>query len=672
MPRRAPRERKSPSPAPADPPAEDPPPSDPEPAPEVTPADDPSPPDADADATADAGDADPSAPADADADASPEKVRTCLRMTVSIRLAGYLIGHKGAHVKYVRDQTRCGVHVQDALRSAPSDAMRCVVVTSTDPRDTDDGTGTGTPTGGRDALVRCWRRMTESQLPSTAPPATVGARPPDAEYAARLLVPASQMVRLDPVAVVADPTVTVEVDERPADDPTLVSCALPNDRAVRISGPDDCVYAALGRLADALDYRVNPADPADDPLLIIKNPDVVADYHKDRALAKAKIRRGGYGDHEIRRGGDHSAVTAVPGGADASTISGKPWGRVTAGVRRDRDAPSDRGREHGLRRALRPDEIMVEFDVDAVSAGGIIGKRGATIAQIRKRCGVLATVRADAPKGAARTVEIVGKEPNAMRAKAEIEAKVREENPKYGRCTALRITEPGGTPRGDNRGGERPGYDRGHERGYDRGYDSRYDRDRERERYDDRERYGADRGGWAGGERYGADRGYDRDRERGGYHPYAGGGETRPARSYSARDYAPGRRSQGHNGGGYHQPPAREYEYGGGGWGHGQHPPPARWDAGEDGYDRGGGFDARAPRYDQGWQHQQPQSHAQYHQQQPPPQQQQQTYGAPAYQQQQHAYGDPYHQQPPSQQSYASQQHPGGGYGGATQQQYRY
>ena len=61
-------------------------------------------------------------------------------MTVSIRLAGYLIGHKGAHVKYVRDQTRCGVHVQDALRSAPSDAMRRVVVTSTDPRDTDDGT----------------------------------------------------------------------------------------------------------------------------------------------------------------------------------------------------------------------------------------------------------------------------------------------------------------------------------------------------------------------------------------------------------------------------------------------------------------------------------------------------------------------------------------------------
>ena len=102
-------------------------------------------------------------------------------MTVSIRLAGYLIGHKGAHVKYVRDQTRCGVHVQDALRSAPSDAMRCVVVTSTDTRDTDDGTGTGTgtgtPTGGRDALVRCWRRMTESQLPSTAPPATIGARP---------------------------------------------------------------------------------------------------------------------------------------------------------------------------------------------------------------------------------------------------------------------------------------------------------------------------------------------------------------------------------------------------------------------------------------------------------------------------------------------------------------
>ena len=669
MPRRAPRERKSPSPAPADPPAEDPPPSDPEPAPEVTPADDPSPPDADADTTADAGDADPSAPADADADASPEKVRTCLRMTVSIRLAGYLIGHKGAHVKYVRDQTRCGVHVQDALRSAPSDAMRCVVVTSTDTRDTDDGTGTGTgtgtPTGGRDALVRCWRRMTESQLPSTAPPATIGARPPDAEYAARLLVPASQMVRLDPIAVVADPTVTVEVDERPADDPALVSCALPNDRAVRISGPDDCVYAALGRLADALDYRVNPADPADDPLLIIKNPDVVADYHKDRALAKAKIRRGGYGDH--------SAVTAVPGGADASTISGKPWGRVTAGVGRDRDAPSDRGREHGLRRALRPDEIMVEFDVDAVSAGGIIGKRGATIAQIRKRCGVLATVRADAPKGAARTVEIVGKEPNAMRAKAEIEAKVREENPKYGRCTALRITEPGGTPRGDNRGGDRPGYDRGYDRGHDRGYDSRYDRDRERERYDDRERYGADRGGWAGDARYGADRGYDRDRERGGYHPYAGGGESRPARSYSARDYAPGRRSQGRDGGGYHQPPAREYEYGGGGWGHGQHPPPARWDAGEDGYDRGGGFDARAPpRYDQGWQHQQPQSHAQYHQQQPPPQQQQQTYGAPAYQQQQHAYGDPYHQQPPSQQSYASQQHPGDGYGGATQQQYRY
>ena len=218
-----------------------------------------------------------------------------------------------------------------------------------------------------------------------------------------------------------------------------------------------------------------------------------------------------------------------------------------------------------------------------------------------------------------------------MRAKAEIEAKVREENPKYGRCTALRITEPGGTPRGDNRGGDRPGYDRGYDRGHDRGYDSRYDRDRERERYDDRERYGAERGGWAGDERYGADRGYDRDRERGGYHPYAGGGETRPARSYSARDYAPGRRSQGHDGGGYHQPPRGSTSTGG--WGHGQHPPPARWDAGEDGYDRGGGFDARAPRYDQGWQHQQPQSHAQYHQQQPPPQQQQQTYGAPAYQQ---------------------------------------
>ena len=656
MPRRAPRERKSPSPAPADPPADDPPPPDPEPAPEDTPADDPSPP-ADADASADAGDADPPAPADADADASPEKVRTCLRMTVSIRLAGYLIGHKGAHVKYVRDQTRCGIHVQDVSRSAPSDAMRCVVVTSSDPRDTDDGTGTGTgtPTRGRDALVRCWRRMTESALPSTAPPGTVGARPPDGDYAARLLVPASQMARLDPIAVVADPAVTVAVDERPADDPTLVSCALPNDRAVRISGPDESVCAAVGRLADALDYRVNPADPADDPLLIIKNPDVVADYFKDRALAKAKIRRGGYSDH----------ATAVARGGASTTTSGKPWGRVVVGgdaSRRERDAPSDQRREHGLRRALRGDEIMVEFDVDAVSAGGIIGKRGATIAEIRRRCDVLATVRTDAPKGAARTVEIVGKEPNAMRAKAEIEAKVREENPKYGRCSALRITGPGGTPRGG---------DRGDRRGFDRGYDSRYDRDRDRdrERYDDRSR------GWGAG---GADRGYDRDRDRGGYHPYGGGGgggggggESRPARSYSARDYAPGRRSQGHDGGGYHQPPAREYEYGGGGgWGHGQHPAPARWDAGGDGYDRGGGYDTHAPRYDQGWQHQQHQGHAQYHQQAPPPQQQQQTYGAPAYQhheQQQHAYGDPYHQQ-----SYPSQQQPGGGYGGATQQQYRY
>ena len=121
----------------------------------------------------------PSAPADADADASPEKTRTCLRMTVSTALAGYQAGHKGAHVKYVRDQTRCGVHVQDGS-ARPLRRGGGVAVTSTDTRDTDDGTGTGTGTGNPDRRqrrpVRCWRRMTESQRRAPAPPATIGAR----------------------------------------------------------------------------------------------------------------------------------------------------------------------------------------------------------------------------------------------------------------------------------------------------------------------------------------------------------------------------------------------------------------------------------------------------------------------------------------------------------------
>ena len=163
-------------------------------------------------------------------------------MTVSIRLAGYLIGTRARTSS--TSATRPGAGSTSRTRSAPHPPTRCAASSSRPPTlatpTTDERNRNGNPDRRQRRPPFAVGGDDREPLPSTAPPDR-GARPPDGEYAARLLVPASQMVRLDPVAVVADPTVTVEVDERPADDPTLVSCALPNDRAVRISGPDESV-----------------------------------------------------------------------------------------------------------------------------------------------------------------------------------------------------------------------------------------------------------------------------------------------------------------------------------------------------------------------------------------------------------------------------------------------
>ena len=633
---RASAERRAPRPRRRIPPAEDPPPADPEPAPEVTPADDPSPRERTRTRRRTPATRTPRRPL-TPTRTRPRAVRTCLRTTVSIRLAGYLIGHKGAHVKCVRDQTRCGVHVQDALRSAPSarDALSVVVTPPTLATPTTEPEREPRPAAETPSFA-VGGASTESQLPSTAPPATVGARPPDAEYAARLLVPASQMSPPRPRRRRRRPDRDRRGGRTTRGRSPLVSCALPNDRAVRISGPDDCVYAALGRLADALDYRVNPANPADDPLLIIKNPDVVADYHKDRALAKAKIRRGGYGDHEIRRGGgDHSAVTAVPGGADASTISDETLGvaspPVSSGTATRR---RDRGREHGLRRALR--RATIKRGVQTVSTPSrrrYHRARGPAAADSQKVRSVGDGSRRRAEGRGSDGGDCPAKEPNAMRA-GRNRAKGSRGKPEIRRRTALRITEPR-RARGRSAAAnvQRPieatNELRSRRRSGATGSRTRTIRRSRALRRGSR---------WVGCRRaLLADRGGDRDRERGGYPPTPAATMATGAVvfSQSGRPATIPRDTTEVD----ITSPRAEYEYGGGLGA--KHPRPRDGTPARTGTIVGGVRRARAA-VRSGMAAPAAPKHRPVPSAPSPPQQQQQTYGAPAYQHhQQHSVRGP-------------------------------
>ena len=93
-------------------------------------------------------------------------VRSALRIEIPASRAGYMIGPRGAIVKYLRDSTQCGVHVQEGGRS-----HRVVVVTSSDAADHPE------LFRGVDGVLKCHLRATEQEVDLHAPPGTDGARP---------------------------------------------------------------------------------------------------------------------------------------------------------------------------------------------------------------------------------------------------------------------------------------------------------------------------------------------------------------------------------------------------------------------------------------------------------------------------------------------------------------
>ena len=108
-------------------------------------------------------------------------VRSALRIEIPASRAGYMIGPRGAIVKYLRDSTQCGVHVQEGGRS-----HRVVVVTSSDAADHPE------LFRGVDGVLKCHLRATEQEVDLHAPPGTDGARPAG-EYVARVVIPSSQL-----------------------------------------------------------------------------------------------------------------------------------------------------------------------------------------------------------------------------------------------------------------------------------------------------------------------------------------------------------------------------------------------------------------------------------------------------------------------------------------------
>ena len=435
-----------------------------------------------------------------------QTVRSCLRIVVPSDKAGYVIGPRGKVVAHMRKESGCGFHLQETSKAH---AMRVAVVTCSDKR--------SEPASfqGVRGVEMVYLRSTEEMIPKDAdlndPP--MGARP-DETQKTFVIVAASQMDKVDLPELAsgagADCEKIVALEKGSAECETLHaalgSIVFPTDRFIEISGTDAAVRAALTVLTMRLDYRANPPIASEDPLRLIDAPDVKEGYFREKKEKdRLQRHRDSHGAGRDGRGRHH------------------PYGGGGGGGGNYNRGPPPRGGGGG-------DEIRMTFEIDAAFAGGVIGKMGSNVGQIRRESGARVTVHES--HGKFREVAIEGTDRQCHDAKHLVQQAVNKQG--GGPVGAHRIEPITGRGGRDGRGRDTAGagfrggsyYDQYDRRGRgDRGYDrGGYDRGG----YD---RGGYDRGGYDRGGGYGRDAYYDAgarsayaDRsypDRGGY----GGGE---------------------------------------------------------------------------------------------------------------------------------------------------
>ena len=463
-----------------------------------------------------------------------ETVRSCLRIVVPSDKAGYVIGPRGKIVAHARKESGCGFHLQETSKTH---AARVAVVTCADKR-SEPGSFQGVR-----GVEMVYLRSTEEMIPKDAdlndPP--MGARPEQTQtQRVHIIVAASQMEKADVSELATgagadcEKVVALEKGSKECEalHAALGSIVFPTDRFVEIVGTDAAVRAALTVLMMRLDYRANPPIASEDPLLLIDAPDVKEGYFREKK-EKDRLQRArdSHGAGRDGRGRHHPYGGGGRGGGGGGNYDRGPPPRGSGG-------------------GGGGDEIRMTFGIDAQFAGGVIGKMGSNVGQIRRESGARITVHES--HGKFRVVAIEGTDRQCHDAKHLVQQAVTKQG--GGPVGAHRIEPSTGRGGRDGRGRDtavhrdpvvRGGaagggsyYDQYDRRGRgDRGYDrGGYDRGG----YD---RGGYDRGGYDRGGGYGRDAYYDAqgpgsayaDRssypDRGGYH---GGGRDAP--HYDERD----------------------------------------------------------------------------------------------------------------------------------------
>ena len=454
-----------------------------------------------------------------------ETVRSCLRIVVPSDKAGYVIGPRGKIVAHMRKVSGCKFHLQETSKTH---AMRVAVVMCSDKKSEPESFQ------GVRGVEMVHLRSTEEMIPKDAdlndPP--MGARPDETQtQRARVIVAASQMEKVDLSELASgagadcEKIVALESgsEECEALHRALGSIVFPTDRFIEIVGKDAAVRAALTVLMMRLDYRANPPIAAEDPLLLIDAPDVKEGYFRDKKEKdRLQRHRDSHGAGRDGRGRHHPY-----GGGGGGGGGGGNYNR----------GPPPRGGGGG------GDEIRMTFDIDAAFAGGVIGKMGSNVGQIRRESGARITVHES--HGKFRVVAIEGTDRQCHDAKHLVQQAVTKQG--GGPVGAHRIEPSTGRGGRDGRGRDAaPGYRGGGQSGgsyYDQ-YDRRGGRDRG---YD---RGGYDRGGYGRDAYYdaGAGSAYQSDRsypDRGGYG--GGGRDARYDERDTHREWLGGDRDGGYN-----------------------------------------------------------------------------------------------------------------------------
>ena len=304
-----------------------------------------------------------------------ETVRSCLRIVVPSDKAGYVIGPRGKIVAHMRKLSGCGFHLQETSKTH---AMRVAVVTCADKR-SEPGSFQGVR-----GVEMVYLRSTEEMIPKDAdlndPP--MGARPEQTQtQRVHIIVAASQMEKADVSELATgagadcEKVVALEKGSKECEalHAALGSIVFPTDRFVEIVGTDAAVRAALTVLMMRLDYRANPPIASEDPLLLIDAPDVKEGYFREKK-EKDRLQRArdSHGAGRDGRGRHHPYGGGGRGGGGGNYDRGPP--------------PRGSGGGGG------GDEIRMTFGIDAQFAGGVIGKMGSNVGQIRRESGARITV----------------------------------------------------------------------------------------------------------------------------------------------------------------------------------------------------------------------------------------------------------------------------------------